>query len=324
MALDDLHGIVEKLRDLIETHRAYLSGDETRTRQVLIDPLLRELGWDVSNPDTVELEYRVEQQRADYALKSDSRRVALIEAKKLGNDLKNDEIMQVLNYANLAGIGYIIVTDGDRWAMYEVFKPVALEDRLLMKFKMSQHPTHESALQALAMWRPNFASDSGPSEATEPVFVSTKPLPDGPSRNSYETQELVPPDNSLGNFNDCCSFESKLYPKDTKPVRLKIDSRIDERVKYWLDVIHQVVAWLVDEKIVSINDCPIGTNKYTLIGREPKNPDGRPFKEPKPLPNGLFLQRGYVNTQSQWHKLRQILNQTGVDKSTIKVFYQIQ
>ena len=44
MALDDLQGVIERLQDRIKTHRSYLSGDETRTRQVLIDPLLRELG----------------------------------------------------------------------------------------------------------------------------------------------------------------------------------------------------------------------------------------------------------------------------------------
>ena len=51
MMLDDLQGVIEKLRNMIKTHHGYLSGHETRTRQVLIDPLLRELGWDVTDPD---------------------------------------------------------------------------------------------------------------------------------------------------------------------------------------------------------------------------------------------------------------------------------
>ena len=51
MALDDLQGIIKKLQDMIEAYRDHLSRHETRTRQVLIDPLLRELGWDVSDPN---------------------------------------------------------------------------------------------------------------------------------------------------------------------------------------------------------------------------------------------------------------------------------
>ena len=45
MGLDDLQDTIEKLKDQIETHRPYFSGNETATRQVLIDPLLLALGW---------------------------------------------------------------------------------------------------------------------------------------------------------------------------------------------------------------------------------------------------------------------------------------
>ena len=163
---------------MITTHGDYLSKHETRTRQVLIDPLLRELGWDVSDPTAVQLEYRVGQQWADYALMSDGHPVAVIEAKRLGRDLEDDEIMQVLNYANRDAIDYMIVTDGDKWEMYEVFKRATLEERLLMRFQLSQQPAYKNALQALAMWRPNLVSDGTPSKPTEPILVSPKSAPD--------------------------------------------------------------------------------------------------------------------------------------------------
>ena len=193
MALDDLQGVIEKLQQIIKVHRDYLSRHETRTRQVLIDPLLRELGWDVSDPEAVQLEYRVGQQWADYALMSDGQPVAVIEAKRLGSNLEDDEMMQVLNYANRDGIDYMIVTDGDRWEMYEVFQRGALEERLLMKLELSQQSAHKNALQALAMWKPNLASDGGPSEATEPVFISgetsEQQLPDELPTGGEESDE---------------------------------------------------------------------------------------------------------------------------------------
>ena len=40
MALDDLKKTIETLRERIQAHRPYLEGYETRTRQVLIDPML--------------------------------------------------------------------------------------------------------------------------------------------------------------------------------------------------------------------------------------------------------------------------------------------
>ena len=99
MALDDLRGVIEKLQDMIERHHSYLSGHETRTRQVLIDPLLRELGWGVSDPEAVQLEYRVGQQWADYALMSNGKPVTVIEAKGLGRGLEDDE-----NFSYLRGV----------------------------------------------------------------------------------------------------------------------------------------------------------------------------------------------------------------------------
>ena len=45
MALDDLKKTIETLWERIQAHRPYLEGYETRTRQVLIDPMLR-TSWD--------------------------------------------------------------------------------------------------------------------------------------------------------------------------------------------------------------------------------------------------------------------------------------
>ncbi len=53
--------------------------------------------------------------------------------------------------------------------MYEVFKPVALEERLLMEFQLSKQPSHECVLQALRIWKPNLASGS-PKEAMKPIL----------------------------------------------------------------------------------------------------------------------------------------------------------
>ena len=324
MPLDDLQRAVENLRDMIEVHREYLSGDETRTRQVLIDPLLRELGWDVSDPDAVELEYRVAQQRerADYALISNGSRVALIEAKRLGSDLGYDEIMQVLNYANRANIGYVIVTNGDRWEMYEVFKPGKLEDRQLMKLDMSQQQAHKNVLQALAMWTPNLASDGGPSEAMEPVFISPESALTPVSATTDEPLEQQLPDDSPIDGDASYSFASadRRYPQYTKPIRMQICDKIKGPVKNWQDVIHEVVVWLIEEGMLSNNDCPIEIGKWTFIGCEAVNRDGSLFKRPRKLPGNFILQRG-LTTYEQWDALKKILKQLNVNLSAIQVVH---
>ena len=54
MPLESLLELVETLRERIITHRAVLSQSEALTRYALIDPLLRELGWDTEDPTMVD------------------------------------------------------------------------------------------------------------------------------------------------------------------------------------------------------------------------------------------------------------------------------
>ena len=321
MVLDDLQSVIEKLQDMIETHRGYLSGHETRTRQVLIDPLLRELGWDVSDPEAVQLEYRVGQQWADYALMSDNQPVAVIEAKRLGRGLEDDEIMQVLNYANRDGIDYMIVTDGDHWEMYEVFKRGTLEERMLMKFQLSQQLPHKNVLQVLGMWKPNLVSDGTPSEPTEPIVVPPKPASDQPSSepNEQEPQQL-PTDPPKDQWYSLAS--ERRYPQFTKPIRLKIGADIEKSATSWKTVVQEVIAWLIDTEKLTDNHFPIEIKEKTFISREAVNRDGTPFKDPQQLPKGLILQRGIEVPWNQWERLRELLDQLQVDTSAIQVFYQ--
>lgn len=86
MGLDDLKEVIEELQRMIDTRNNYLLGKERCTRQVLIDPLLGALGWNVSDPSAVYLEHN----KMDYALMSDTRLVAVIEAKPLGSSLEKE------------------------------------------------------------------------------------------------------------------------------------------------------------------------------------------------------------------------------------------
>ena len=170
MLLDELVGVIETLKQRIRTHGATLRTNEIRTRVALIDPLLVALGWDVSDPALVTPEYTVGEGRADYALHgSESIPAAMVEAKRLGHALNDDERMQMLNYANARGVRHAAVTDGDVWEFYEVFKQAPLEDRRLLNLRIANTPAHELALQLLLLWRPNLASGQ-PVSANQPVL----------------------------------------------------------------------------------------------------------------------------------------------------------
>ena len=65
--------LFEELKRRIDEDDDYLGESEYRTRILLIDPLLRMLGWNVEDRHYVEIEYRTGEsvkERADYVLKT--------------------------------------------------------------------------------------------------------------------------------------------------------------------------------------------------------------------------------------------------------------
>ena len=89
MPLETLLELVQTLSHRIDRHGPALRQSEALTRYALIDPLLRELGWNTSNPDMVIPEYRSGNGRADYALMNNGSPAMMVEAKSLGTPLRD-------------------------------------------------------------------------------------------------------------------------------------------------------------------------------------------------------------------------------------------
>ncbi len=287
MALDELVATIETIKQHIRDHRTSLTANETRTRQVLIDPLLGELGWDVTDATSVELEYDVRGKRADYALLVDGKPVAVIEAKRLGKQLIDDDTMQVMNYANTAGIEYMVVTNGDEWNMYSVFQRGAIEHRLVMELRLSPNPSHTSALNSLGMWYPNLASGSAHTKANIRTGVGTSDSED--DDNEADTLPTVD--------QEWRSIEGKfLKPEDANLSAAKFGGRETE-VSTWKQLGIQFATWLADEGKITPKDCPVQTatesHRY-YINTEPCHSDGTEFDQKESLPNGMWLDTFHV------------------------------
>lgn len=182
MALNELIETFETLKKLIEEHRDYLSGGggaETRTRQVLIDPLLKELGWDVGDPSQVELELPTEKPfgnkqrlKPDYTLKLRENAIAVVEAKAFGAKNLDDANWQAYQYAiSKPGIDYAVVTDGNEWRFMDVHKKGSVEEKLETLFTITSDSPSTCALRALKLWNPNLSAHEGPVTACEPALV---------------------------------------------------------------------------------------------------------------------------------------------------------
>jgi len=119
--LTGLCEVLKLVKSSAESYRPQLQTNEAVTRAVLIDPVLRALGWDIANPAMVEVEKPVSSGRTsgylDYYLVGES--PVIIEAKKLGERLE-DHFLQIVQYAFTLNqnIGSIFLTDGLKWHHY--------------------------------------------------------------------------------------------------------------------------------------------------------------------------------------------------------------
>ena len=319
MALDDLRVTIEKLQDKIRTHRPYLSGKETATRQVLIDPLLLALGWDVSDPAQIELEYPVgDGRRADYALVSNDQPVAVIEAKRLGTALEEEETRQVLTYANSRGIAYMVVTNGDDWRMYDVFARQPIEERILMQFSITQTPAHESALQALRIWRSNLASSGNPMPAKEPVLQSgEKEQPP----ESDEKEEQTPPQPATGSDTESgwiplieLSGRNKNSPR---PKWIKFPDGSTEQFRpSAIGVLRETAKWLANSGKLTPENARLQHPKHQNLCVSSNAKDG--IRKPEEICADVYIEKDW-EAQDSIDGAKALLKHCGEDPSKVHV-----
>ena len=313
MPLDDLVTTIDTIKNRIAKHQGSLAANETRTRQVLVDPLLRALGWNVEDPDQVELEYDIRGKRADYALVVNSKPVAVIEAKRLGLPLVDDNTLQVMNYANTAGIDYMVVTNGNEWNMYSVFERGTIEDRVIMQLKMEQLSSHINALQSLSMWRTNLSSGSTTTSANEPVLLR----PSIPTAIKLPETRVVHPDENWTPLDALQVNSSDNPPSST----LIASEEIPLSPKNWTEYFVQFAKWLVATNRLGPRNAPVfqsETSKWCLINLEPRSPTGAPFKAPAEIGAGLWIDKNR-NTPNKHKALVHLLSHCGVDPATVKV-----
>ena len=317
--LDELVDVIETLKSRINEHRSVLQGNEAQTRLSLIDPLLRALGWDTTDPALVRTEFNLNNGRADYALlNADEKPVAIIEAKRLDESLgTTDHRMQMLTYANFSNVSYAGLTDGNQWVLYKVFDQKSLEERIVLNVSIADTDSAKCALQLLLLWRPNLAS--GPSiEANEPILGTEPPplpLTDVPIQAQRGTVPSVPETGwtTLSNF--------RVVSGKTPPPTLRFSDGEEKQAKNWKAFLVEVTEWLIRDGALTADKCPItvGRNESNcLINLQPRHRDGRAFARYHELSNGLFLHNNYTAMQIV-NVCKGIMEHLGKDPASVHV-----
>ena len=114
---------------------------EQNTKAALIVPVLRSLEWDLENLEEVRLEYRRRptDKPVDYALLLQRNPTLFVEAKALDENLEDQKwANQIVSYAAVAGVEWVVLTNGDEYRLYNAHAPVPVEEKLFRTVRVSE------------------------------------------------------------------------------------------------------------------------------------------------------------------------------------------
>ena len=138
--MSTLHQTLDEVRHRIARHQGSASLNEENTKATLVEPVLRALGWDLEDIEEVQREYKRKRQDkpVDYGLLLLRTPKLFIEAKALGKNLDERRwANQIMGYAAVAGVAWVVLTDGDEYRLYNSHATVAVERKLFRTVRIS-------------------------------------------------------------------------------------------------------------------------------------------------------------------------------------------
>ena len=106
--------------------------NEEDTRGILIDPILQALGWNIFDANEISRNSKTTSGKfIDYILKFNGKQIYL-EAKPLSSHLTQKFQVQATNYAYEDNITFCVLTNGNRYQIFETFKRGTVSERLMI------------------------------------------------------------------------------------------------------------------------------------------------------------------------------------------------
>jgi hypothetical protein len=154
--MSDLDEVLTLVRNRLTRYRDQ-SLNEQNTKSSLIDPVLRALGWDTEDFEEVHREYKPKptDNPVDYALFILRTPRLFLEAKALGGNLNDRRwANQIMGYAAVSGVEWVVLTDGNEYRLYNAHAPVPIEEKLFRSVQIDDDgPPTTTTLELLSKER---------------------------------------------------------------------------------------------------------------------------------------------------------------------------
>jgi predicted type IV restriction endonuclease len=123
---------------------AYKKQENESNTRLLINQMLQDvLGY---NLDCIKTEQKIEGRKADYVLCVDENDVMVIEAKRIGMQLREGQIFQATSYGAYSGIKWAVLTNGMVWQLYHISTGEKIENDLIFTVDLMDGLNEEEAM----------------------------------------------------------------------------------------------------------------------------------------------------------------------------------
>ena len=302
--MESLAVLVEHMAEHIRKHRGRMRKNERLVRHALVNPVLRELGWNPEDPKLVEAGYRFRDGSVDYALLQGKKPIAAVRTVRLGGPLR-ESLDDLAAYK----VRYHIATDGRLWIVRRTAEQAP--ESSLVEFDLTGDPASECPKMEV-IWRRSMSKAS--KKAGPPADVPRKDAGAGSMSKASKKADHRPgmsgPAGSLVPLPD-------LVPGQV-PTELVFPDGESRRVKSGTSMMVEVAQWLLDGGRLSGDDCPIIlSEKRYLLAREPVHPTGKGFISGKRV-GGLHLETNF-NSRRILDNLGVLISRAGLDAGDFAV-----
>jgi len=345
--MDNLKERIETVLERLKKHRSLYEKSEESVRYQIINPILRDMGWDPENPEEVQPNISSEEGIPDYSLLKDGRKVLFIEAKNLSVDIEQKEVIRKLaSYCFGEGMKYGVLTNGSTWLLFRAFQegttiaerivwktdvenddPTAIVRRLntISKGNIENIEVLIKKLQILdEIWQSLLDEPKEMIKGLIPVFEGL--INEGYPDYEFETsdiedfikervRELISPPTQIVSE---LSIEHESVRFTERPRKMRIERDVFE-IRNSYEILINTANWLIKKGQLKLTDCPVGMgHKRNLVNREPKHKYGDSFTAPKKLPNGLWIETHY-STAHCINNARRLLERFGYQGNILEV-----
>lgn len=281
---------IANLSSRITQNRSAVSASEAATRIQLIEPLMRVLGWDASDPNLVTPEYSVGKGRVDYALMQNREPIVLIEAKKHGTKLTTDTLFQAFSYVEDVSVKFVVISNGDDW---EVYRTPIFNREPVARFTVTDDSAHATALEAAQLSRQMLTETaigfSGRQTRYEvPAGADTNVGPELRDDSTKREQPVSQGEQKRSVSRAWSSLDEVTHQKDAPPpCLLRFPDGCEIAISAWRQLWIQVAEWVVQRE-PRMEACKFGDPKHMAIKSNDEDFWGKGYR----LSNGLWIEGG--------------------------------